>query len=242
MRPVIGVPLRYGKFKDERAIVYMSEKLRRTILNAGGYVFGIVPVQDVDYIFTRGNEFNELTKDEKEIIENNLNNCDGLLFPGGDKFTPYDRFLLEKAIEKKIPVLGICLGMQLMSCYNGDVYLEKIESDINHCQEEDNDLVHKVSVSKNSKLYEILGKEEIIVNSFHNYKATENDVYNVVAFSEDGIIEAIEYPSNDYFNIGIQWHPEISYEFDEDSKKIIDAFIESARCKNKDRNKEKELV
>ena len=39
MMPIIGVPLRYGA-KDERGIVYMSERLRRTILKAGGYVFG----------------------------------------------------------------------------------------------------------------------------------------------------------------------------------------------------------
>ena len=45
--------------------------------------------------------------------------------------------------------------------------------------------------------------------------------------SEDGVIEAIEYPG-DYFNIGIQWHPEISYEFDENSRKIIDEFLR--RC------------
>jgi len=240
MRPIIGVPLRYGT-KEERAIVYMSERLRRTILKAGGNVLGITPVQDVDYIFTKGDAFDELTETEKEIINDNLNYCDGLIFPGGDKFTPYDRYLLEQAIEKKIPVLGICLGMQMMSCYNEDINLKKVESNINHCQEEDNELSHKVNINKNSKLYKIIGKEEITVNSFHNYYATENNIYNVAALSEDNLIEAIEYPG-DYFNIGIQWHPEISYEFDEDSKKIIDAFIETARNKNKEKLVQKELV
>ena len=241
MMPIIGVPLRYGA-KDERGIVYMSERLRRTILKAGGYVFGIAPVQDVDYIFTRGDDFEELTEKEKNIIKNNLDSCDGIIFPGGDKFTPYDRYLLEQAIEKRIPVLGICLGMQIMSCYNSDVYLEKVDSNISHCQKNDDELCHKVTISKYSRLYDILGKEEIMVNSYHNYHATENDVYNVVALSEDGLIEAIEYPGDEYFNIGIQWHPEISYEFDDDSKKLIDAFIDAARCKCKERISSKELV
>lgn len=227
MRPVIGIPLRYQKLSDDRPIIYMSERLRRTIQLAGGFVYPIAPVQNVDYINTKGNEFDELTNEEKYIINYSLDKCDGLLFPGGIKFTPYDRYLLEVAIEKGIPVLGICLGMQLMSCYGGDVILEQNETEINHNQEDDNDMTHRVKIFKNSKLYNILGKEEIVVNSFHNMHATVNDIYKVTAMSEDGLIEGIEYPS-DTFNVGIQWHPEISYEFDDDSRKIVDAFIESA--------------
>ena len=46
------------------------------------------------------------------------------------------------------------------------------------------------------------------------------------------LIEGIEYPS-EVFNIGVQWHPEISYEFDENSRKIINAFIESAKMRKR---------
>lgn len=228
MRPVIGIPLRYQRLSDERPILYMSENVRRTVQLAGGFVYPIAPVQNVDYINTRGNEFEELTADEKHIISCSLDKCDGLLFPGGIKFTPYDRYLLEVAIERKIPILGICLGMQLMSCYGGDVELKQNETEINHNQEDDNEMTHRVKIFKDSKLYNILGKEEIVVNSFHNMHVTGNSIYRVTAVSEDGIIEGIEYPS-DVFNIGVQWHPEISYRFDEDSRKIIDSFILSAK-------------
>lgn len=51
MKPVIGVPLRYQKLNDGRAIVYMSERLRRTLQKAGAFVYPISPVQDVDYIY-----------------------------------------------------------------------------------------------------------------------------------------------------------------------------------------------
>lgn len=230
MRPVIGIPLRYQKLEDGRAIVYISERMRRTVQLAGGFVYPISPVQNVDNIYTKGNEFPELTVDEKEMIEKSLSLCDGIMFPGGIKFTPYDRYLLELAIEKKIPVLGICLGMQMMSCYQEDINLSDIDTGVNHYQENDDELTHLVTINKNSKLYKIIGKEEILVNSFHKRCSSENNIYKVVAYSEDGIIEAIEYPG-DYFNIGVQWHPEISYEFDNNSKLIIDAFIEE--CKNK---------
>ena len=68
MKPVIGVPLRYTRTNDERPILYIGEKVRRTLQKAGGEVFSITPPQDVDYINTKGNEFPELTEEEKEYI------------------------------------------------------------------------------------------------------------------------------------------------------------------------------
>ena len=135
MRPVIGVPLRYTRTNDERPILYIGEKVRRTLQKAGGEVFSITPPQDVDYINTRGNEFPELTEEEKELIHRNLEYCDGLFFPGGIKITPYDRYLLEVAIDKKIPVLAVCLGMQMMSCYDEEVKLEANELSLIHISE-----------------------------------------------------------------------------------------------------------
>lgn len=241
MRPVIGIPLRYQKLNDNRAIIYLSERIRRTVQMAGGFVYPICPVQDLDNIHTKGSEFPELTNEEKEVISMSLDGCDGLMFPGGIKFTPYDRYLLEVAIEKRIPILGICLGMQMMSCYNDDVNLFDVESYINHYQESDLGFAHKVFIDKNSRLYNIIGEDEILVNSFHKRCISENNIYKVTAKSEDGIIEAIEYPV-DYFNIGVQWHPEISYEFDEISKKIIDAFIDASRDRLNERDIKTEVV
>ena len=199
---VIGIPLRYQHLEDGRCINYLSEKLRLTMQKAGAYIFPIAPVQNVYYI-------------------------DGMLFPGGNKFTPYDRYLLERCIDRDIPVLGICLGMQMISCYQKDVNLIKNETDINHKQESDEELTHKVKIKRDTLLYEILKQDEIMVNSFHNYHCEDNNLFKVNAISEDNIIEGIEL-SNKKFILGIQWHPEISYEFDENSKKIIDEFIR--RC------------
>lgn len=240
MKPIIGIPLRYELLKDDRPILYLSERVRRTLQNAGGIVYPIAPVLDVDFINTKGNEFPELTEEHKQIINYNLNMCDGIIFPGGIKFTPYDRYLLECCIKKQIPVLGICLGMQLMSCYDEEVEVEINKTEINHKQESDLEFSHKVKIDIDSKLYEILGKDEILVNSFHNHHATKNHIYKTIAYSEDGLIEAIEFPTNT-FNLGVQWHPEISYDFDENSKKIIDYFLKEAICYHKNKEQIKTI-
>ena len=154
MRPVIGIPLRYSHLSDGRPILYLGEIVRRTFQKAGAYVFPIAPVQDVDYMNTKGNEFPALTNDEKKVIKKNLEMCDGVFFPGGTKFTPYDRYLLECCIEMQIPVLAVCLGMQMMGCYDEEVKLEDNQSSILHHQGDDDiSLVHQVIIDKNSKLY-----------------------------------------------------------------------------------------
>ena len=56
-----------------------------------------------------------------------------------------------------------------------------------------------------------------MVNSFHNYHSEENNLFNICAISEDNIIEGIELEGK-RFILGIQWHPEISYDFDDNSK------------------------
>ena len=150
MKPVIGVPLRYQHLEDGRPILYLGERVRRTLQKAGAIVHTITPVLDVDFIDTKGSEFPKLTEEDKKVIDYNLSLCDGIFFTGGNKFTPYARYILECCIDKKIPVLGICLGMQMMSCYNEEVKLEKNETSINHKQENDFELTHRVKINTNS--------------------------------------------------------------------------------------------
>ena len=223
---VIGIPLRYNHLPDGRCILYMGEKIRRCIQKAGGFVLPICQVQDYDYMNTKYDEFSELTEIEKENIDHYLDMCDGVIFPGGKKITPFDVYLLKRCIERDIPTLGICLGMQLMSCVGEDFKVYKNDTDIEHFQDDDDIMTHKVMVKKDSLLYKILEKDEILVNSFHNYHVSVNNNYLVNAYSEDGYIEGIELRDK-IFHMGVQWHPEISYDFDLNSKKIIKYFIKA---------------
>lgn len=228
-RPVIGVPICYDySILEKKPILYIFESVRRTIQKAGGEVNLLVPVQDVDYIKTRGDQFPELTLEEEKRIQANLDKCDGLFLPGGIKFVPYNRYILDYAVKKDIPVLGVCLSMQMMTCFEEEVHMEDNTSEINHNQGNADGFCHTVTIDKNSKLYEIIGEEEIEVNSIHNHHGTENHIYKTVAVAPDGIVEAIEHPTCT-FNIGVQWHPEKSYRYDRSSKLLIDQFIEESR-------------
>ena len=70
----------------------------------------------------------------------------------------------------------------------------------------------------------IITEVTILVNSKHRYHVTETNKFKVSAYSEDGLIEAIEMP-NKKFVLGVQWHPEKMYYYDENADKIFKRFV-----------------
>ena len=103
--------------------------------------------------------------------------------------------ILDYAVEKRIPVLGICRGMQIMSRWAG-TKLKRVEGHIR----------------KRHKLKGIIKKE---VNSYHAYSITECPKgFEILALSEDGEIEAIRHSSLPFE--GWMWHPEREIKFSND--------------------------
>ena len=154
-----------------------------------------------------------LEEDYKELIDI----CDGIIFQGGDNFQKYDFEALKYAYDKDIPVLGICLGMQLM----GVVFNGKMIDIENHKIKEE----HSVKIKRGTKLYEIYKSDIIKVNSRHK-SVIKNTNLKISAISSDGHIEALEDPNKKFF-IGVQWHPE-SMKYDDLQNKLFENFI--ANC------------
>lgn len=134
--------------------------------------------------------------------------------------------LLESAIQHKKPVFGICRGEQLINVYfKGSLFqniAEQKHARLRHMQDPVDKLTHKVTIQKNSFLYDIYNQEETWVNSYHNQSIKElGDGLRAVAYSTDGIIEAIQHETLPIW--AVQWHPEVSYHFDVHSKMLIQA-------------------
>lgn len=131
-------------------------------------------------------------------IKNIIDLCDGFILQGGSNYYDIDILITKYLYENNIPTLGICLGMQTMAMtFNGTI------SEINNHNRK-NKYVHYIKINENSKLYNIIKKDKIFVNSRHNSYIVNTDL-DVSA--TNNIIEAIE-DKNKKFFIGVQWHPE----------------------------------
>ena len=156
---------------------------------------------------------------ELERIKPIIDMCDGLIFPGGPNTTLLDLKVVKYLYEIDKPTLGICLGMQAFAkAFNGNKICEV--GSTKHLSNDE--YVHSVKVDENSLLYKILGANNIMVNSRHMLQITDTN-FDVVAYSDDGIVEALE-DKNKKFFLGVQWHPETLLD-DEYSQKIFDYFI-----------------
>ena len=186
---IIGVIARKNKLQNGKTFIGAYANYLKKIINAGGTPI-IIPEYDYD--------------DLKSVLKM----CDGILAPGGDDITDFDKYIYEYARKYDIPYLGICLGMQAMT--NG---LEKVK---NHYLTN-----HKVYLSKSSKLYKIYNSDEIFVNSRHKFKIKDPKGLNITAYSNDDVIEGLE-DYNKKFIVGVEWHPE-----DLEDSKLFEEFIKS---------------
>lgn len=219
----IGIVSRFGEYFDKTAL-YMFDSYRIICLENNCLPFMILPPQMKDYYKLSGKEVGHLNESDKKYLQDFVDRCDGIIIPGGDRWYDYDKYIFEYAYEKNKPILGICMGMQVMaSCDNN---LLPIKNKDNSHYQKNTDYAHHIKINKDSKLYDILSLDEIGVNSYHNYHIHNVNQFSVSAVSSDGVIEAIEDKSKK-FVMGLQWHPEIMYSYDENNKKIIKAFIDA---------------
>ncbi len=182
-----------------------------------------------------------------------LNLLDGLLISGGNDVDPIfygekrkaknlsitperDKFelsLVRKARNHGIPLMAICRGMQLLNvAFGGSLYQDFSTEKSFHDHTLEGSTAYKkkhaIIIRKGSKLFDIIRRRKIKVNTSHHQMVKKIGKGLVAtAWSEaDGVIEAIE-TKEDGFLLGVQWHPELMG--DKNSKLLFDSLIQSAR-------------
>lgn len=159
---------------------------------------------------------------------------DGLIIPGGDEDI-HPRFygqeikhervktndrraeqefrLLKAALERNMPVLGICNGLQLINIHFGGTLYQHIpnhiQSDINHEQPAPKHVPsHEIIIEDNSILKSLTSEERPMVNSTHHQAIDQlGKGLTISARAPDGVVEAIERPGGSFL-VGVEWHPE----------------------------------
>lgn len=189
--------------------------------------------------------------DTEKTIKNALE-CDGLLLPGGADIEPalYGRAREEKCgkpnelrdkyefeiynafVRTNKPILCICRGFQLLNVANGGTLHQDI-ADIKKCSHSDflkrAKSIHNVTITEDTKLFSIFGKNTAGVNSLHHQAVKQVGAnLTVSAVSEDGFIEALEL-NNHPFCIGVQWHPEHMSKKDSLQQSIFNKFVNACK-------------
>jgi putative glutamine amidotransferase len=183
--------------------------------------------------------------------------CDGILLPGspadvdpqkyGQPSHPrtappdaardnLDELLLQDAHNMRKPILAICYGTQSLNVWRNGTLIQDIESAVQHARTpgapRTQVIEHPAQVEPGSGLAALAGAGPITVNSSHHQAvATPGDALRVVARSpQDAIIEAVEGTAQGHWVLGVQWHPERTFEKNEVSRRIFGKLIAEARA------------
>ena len=176
--------------------------------------------------------------------------CAGFLLPGGQDISPmvYDEpvsegcgpccaeldrmelLLLRELLDRDKPVFGICRGLQFLNAALGGTLYQDLPSErpagISHRQTQSADApCHSVMLAEGSPLQALLRADTISVNSFHPQAVkTLAPPLSVAALSEDRLVEAVWMPSKRFVR-AVQWHPELSFMTDENSRRLFADFV-----------------
>lgn len=214
----------------------VAHTYRDGVTKAGGIPILLAPVAD-------------------EAVPAILDRVDGLLLTGGGDVDPAlygsqpvkemygidakrDRFelaLARDAQRRKMPVLAICRGIQILNVALGGTLIEDIPTELgskNHAVVGDQVYVgHQgIRIDDSCGLAALLGTTELGVNSIHHQALRRvADGLHPVAWADDGVIEAIEADDPDWPLIGVQWHPEyLGAVGDDPSHRLFQAFVDHA--------------
>lgn len=236
MRPVIGIPCYAAERAGNlRPIFGNNRSYVEAVLRAGGAPVLLPPVGDAEaldairttldgLLLSGGSDIDPTYYGERALPETDL--------PDRDRdFTEFT--LTRRALEQELPILGICRGMQVLNVALGGTLYQDLPTQVPEAERHNfapmpgTTIAHTLRVKPGSQFAAIAGTLRPRANSFHHQAVREPGAgVEVVAWTEDGIAEALEAP--DYpFVMAVQYHPEALDPSDETSRRLFEAFIEA---------------
>lgn len=231
--PVIGIS---GSHNAADCQFYIRENYMESVLRAGGVPVLLPEIAD------------------EETAEALLDSIDGLLLAGGVDILParygeqtlpacgevdekrdvFELLITPMAIARRMPVFGICRGIQTLAVVLGGTLIQDIESQrgipaIVHQQKPPyNAATHEVRFVSGGLLERIVGSASMPVNSMHHQAIKDaGEHLRIEGMAEDGIIEAVSYIEDERV-FGVQFHPEYLSAESEQAAKLFRYFVEQA--------------
>lgn len=236
MKPVIGITTFVLK-QPAKTYTAVSSNYAHSITKTGGIPLLLPMIYD------------------SSVLEGYLKIIDGLLITGGDEGVNPQLYgenpvkeldcicperdecechLFAQALERDLPVLGVCRGMQLMNvAAGGSLYQDiftQVQDSLGHLPKQMpvDELYHRINLTEGSILSRIFETRELMVNSFHHQAVKRiADSFSATAISQDNIVEAIEHRQH-RFAVGVQWHPEDLTSRHTHFLKLFEAFVDAA--------------
>jgi len=189
----------------------------------------LIPLDYVDAVERAGGRA-VLIPPSEDGVEETLELLDGVVFSGGADVDPAlygaeahpetdepqarrdrgEMALLQAALERDVPMLAVCRGVQLLNVARGGDLVqhlpEQVGNDV-HKQIPGTFVEHPVEVKEGSRLASIVGTSAEVTSHHHQALARLGDGLVETAWAADGTLEGIEEPSK-RFTVGVQWHPE----------------------------------
>ena len=234
-RPVIGIcsATESARWAAWEVVVNLSPRNYSLSVNRAGAMALILPPDDV------------LAESPDEVLDM----LDGLILAGGCDIDPAtygarphpetgttwperDRFeigLGTRALERDMPVLGVCRGMEMLNVIQGGTLNQHIDGLELHRHTPGVFSDHGVRLEQGSLAARVVGGERTEVKSAH-HQGVDQLGEGVVAtgWADDGLVEALELPDR-AFAVGVLWHPE-----EDERSRVVGALVEEARARLKE--------
>ncbi|MGI9488487.1 MAG: gamma-glutamyl-gamma-aminobutyrate hydrolase family protein [Geminicoccaceae bacterium] len=248
--PVIGIPACRVLGAHGLPIHKVSESYIKSVIDgAGGLPVTLPAIGDRLDCLTLDQWLDTL---DGLLVTGSPSNVDPVHYEGGEARRDSERDpardattlpLLRRAIERAVPVLAICRGIQELNVALGGTlhqHVHEVPGRMDHRSDKSkpiverfDELAHAVALTKGGVLQHILGgADEIDVNSLHGQAINQpGEGILIEATAPDGTIEAVSVRDAPGFALGIQWHPEWHVSESPHSKRLFAAFGDACRTR-----------